>query len=85
MAWNEPGGGKRDPWQQKPRQPDMDALLKRLREGLGRIFGGNGGGGGTTGGGNFGSVALVPLDAPAAMGTPARLVKTMSLLDFPQL
>ena len=32
MAWNEPGGGKRDPWQQKPRQPDMDALLKRLRD-----------------------------------------------------
>ncbi len=28
MAWNEPGGGKRDPWQGKP--PDLDALLKRL-------------------------------------------------------
>ncbi len=59
MAWNEPGGGKRDPWQQKPRPPDMDALLKRLREGFGRIFGGGGGGGSTGGGGNFGSVALI--------------------------
>jgi modulator of FtsH protease HflK len=45
MAWNEPGGGKRDPWQNKPRQPDMDALLRRLRDGFGRFVGGSGGGG----------------------------------------
>jgi membrane protease subunit HflK len=60
MAWNEPGGGKRDPWQQKPRQPDMDALLRRLREGIGRIFGG-GSGGSTGGGGSFGSISLIVL------------------------
>jgi membrane protease subunit HflK len=59
MAWNEPGGGKRDPWQQKPRQPDMDALLRRLREGFGRIFGSGGGGGASSGGGGFGSIALI--------------------------
>ncbi len=59
MAWNEPGGGKRDPWQ-KPRQNDVDAWLRRLKEGAGRIFGnGNGGGGTSSGGGGFGSVALI--------------------------
>jgi membrane protease subunit HflK len=56
MAWNEPGGGKRDPWQ-KPRQNDMDAWLRRLKDGVGRIFGG--GGGGSSGGGSFGSIALI--------------------------
>lgn len=59
MAWNEPGGGKRDPWQQKPRQPDMDALLRRLREGFGRIFGGGGSGSGNGGGGNLTSIVLI--------------------------
>ncbi len=59
MAWNEPGGGKRDPWQQKPRQPDLDALLRRLREGFARVFGGGGSGGSTSGGGSFGNVALI--------------------------
>ena len=54
MAWNEPGGGKRDPWQGK--QPDMEAMLKRLRDGIGRLFGGSGGGGGTGAGG--GALAL---------------------------
>jgi len=59
MAWNEPGGGKRDPWQ-KPRQNDVDAWLRRLRDGFGRIFGGGGSGdGGSSGGRSFGSVALI--------------------------
>ncbi|MEP6484838.1 MAG: FtsH protease activity modulator HflK [Rudaea sp.] len=44
MAWNEPGGGKRDPWQGKPRPPDMDALLRRLRDGFGSFLGGGGSG-----------------------------------------
>jgi membrane protease subunit HflK len=45
MAWNEPGGGKRrDPWQGGGDQPDLDAMLKRFREGFGRGFGGQGAG-----------------------------------------
>jgi modulator of FtsH protease HflK len=55
MAWNEPGGGKRDPWQGK--QPDMEALLRRLRDGIGRLFGGSGSGGGG-GAGSGGALAL---------------------------
>lgn len=49
MAWNEPGGGKqRDPWRDNGGGngpgPDMDALLKRLRDFFNRLFGGRGGG-----------------------------------------
>jgi len=56
MAWNEPGGGKRDPWQGKPQPPDLEAMLRRLRDGVTRLFGGMGGGGG-------GSYGLVPIIA----------------------
>jgi membrane protease subunit HflK len=49
MAWNEPGGGKRDPWQGKPQPPDMEALLRRLRDGVNRLFRGGGAGGGSHG------------------------------------
>jgi len=56
MAWNEPGGGKRDPWQGKPQPPDLEAMLRRLRDGVSRLFGGAGGGGG-------GSHGLVPIVA----------------------
>jgi|SRR5450755_655571 modulator of FtsH protease HflK len=44
MAWNEPGGGKRDPWQGKKQPPDMEDMLRRLRDGMMRLFGGSGGG-----------------------------------------
>src|SRR5215469_7262774 len=52
MAWNEPGsgGGKRDPWQGKPNPPDIEALLKRLRDGINRLFRGGSGIGGGSGG-----------------------------------
>ena len=50
MAWNEPGGGKqRDPWRDNSGSggggtpPDIDALLKRLRDFFNRFLGGGGG------------------------------------------
>lgn len=47
MAWNEPGNGQRDPWnRQRPSgggKFNADALLKRLRERLGKLGGGPGG------------------------------------------
>ncbi|HZP65118.1 MAG TPA: FtsH protease activity modulator HflK [Rudaea sp.] len=57
MAWNEPGGGKRDPWQGKKPPPDVEDMLRRLREGVGRLFGS--GGSGSTGGGI--SIAVLAL------------------------
>lgn len=50
MAWNEPGGGGRDPWGngsggKGDSPPDLDAILKRFTEKLeGFLGGGNGGG-----------------------------------------
>ncbi|MGA8276808.1 MAG: FtsH protease activity modulator HflK [Rhodanobacteraceae bacterium] len=54
MAWNEPGGGKqRDPWSDGGGSgggPDMDALLKRIRNFFNRLTGSRGGNGGSGGG-----------------------------------
>jgi modulator of FtsH protease HflK len=60
MAWNEPGGGKRDPWQGKKQPPDMEDILRRLRDGVTRLFGGgsSGGGGGSGGVGGSSGIAL---------------------------
>jgi membrane protease subunit HflK len=51
MAWNEPGGNQRDPWQGGgPRRgqnqgPDLDAAMKKLGDRMGKVFGGPGGSG----------------------------------------
>lgn len=60
MAWNDPGGGDRDPWsgggrdQQGP--PDLDEVFKKLQNRLRGIFGGGrrGGDGGSGKGGGIG-------------------------------
>lgn len=48
MAWNEPGGsGNKDPWGQRRKEqgpPDLDQLLRRLRDRFAGLFGGKGGG-----------------------------------------
>ncbi|MBK5935230.1 MAG: FtsH protease activity modulator HflK [Halorhodospira halophila] len=46
MAWNEPGGGSRDPWGSGPKgggsggPPDLDEVFRKLREQLQGLFGG---------------------------------------------
>ena len=48
MAWNEPGGGRRDPWGRgggSGKGPDLDAWLRRLRQRLAGLRGGGGAGG----------------------------------------
>jgi len=46
MAWNEPGGGDKDPWGGRGDQgpPDLDEAFKKLQAQLAGIFGGGGGG-----------------------------------------
>jgi membrane protease subunit HflK len=68
MAWNEPGGGKRrDPWQDGGGDgPDLEALLRRWRDGLGRLFGGGGGGGGSAGSPSNFSLLLIVVALVAA-------------------
>ena len=72
MAWNEPGGGNKDPWSGKGGgdqggPPDLDEVVRKLQERLGGLFGGKkrgpgepGGGGGPTlpGGGGFSGKAI---------------------------
>jgi membrane protease subunit HflK len=62
MAWNEPGGGNRDPWSGKnggdQGPPDLDEVVRKLQDRLGGLFGGKkpsgGGSSGGSGGGGFG-------------------------------
>ncbi|MEN8176051.1 MAG: FtsH protease activity modulator HflK [Pseudomonadota bacterium] len=64
MAWNEPGGGKRDPWSggngnQGP--PDLDEVVRKLQKKFGGIFGGRRGGGpsgGSPAGGGRGGLGI---------------------------
>lgn len=77
MAWNEPGGGNRDPWGGKgggEGPPDLDEVARKLRERMNRIFGGGGGGGGGSRRGsgrnpfNLGFIAIAVLVAWALSG-----------------
>ena len=83
MAWNEPGGGGRDPWSGKGGDqgpPDLDEVLRKLRQRLGGLFGragrgGDGGGGGSEGGRpmapnprGIGAIALIALAIWLATG-----------------
>jgi membrane protease subunit HflK len=58
MAWNEPGGGNKDPWSGKgggeQGPPDLDEVVRKLQERLGGLFGGNKPSGGGSGGGGGG-------------------------------
>ncbi|CDH43700.1 MAG: FtsH protease activity modulator HflK [Candidatus Competibacteraceae bacterium] len=59
MAWNEPGGGNRDPWSGGGREqgpPDLDAIIRKLSDKLSLLLGGRrGGNSGGNGPGGSGS------------------------------
>lgn len=68
MAWNEPGGGNRDPWNNKGGDqgpPDLDEVVRKLQDKMGGLFGGKrrggggGGGGGSSGGGSFAGIGII--------------------------
>ncbi|MBL3599433.1 MAG: FtsH protease activity modulator HflK [gamma proteobacterium endosymbiont of Lamellibrachia anaximandri] len=57
MAWNEPGGGNKDPWSGKGGDqgpPDLDEVVKKLQDKFGGMFGGGGGKGGKSNGSDSG-------------------------------
>ena len=62
MAWNEPGGGNKDPWGQgggNQGPPDLDELIRKLQAKFGGLFGGGRkGGGAATGGGGGGFLSI---------------------------
>src|ERR1700686_5288255 len=59
MAWNEPGGEKRNPWNRPQQsQNDLDDVLRNFQRRLSALFGRGGGatgGGGAQSSGNFGT------------------------------
>ncbi len=76
MAWNEPGPGNRDPWNQgggnngnngnkKPQPPDLDEMIKRFKERL------TGKGGGSGGSGNSNARPGLPRKLPLSFGVLA--------------
>ena len=91
MAWNEPGGDKKDPWGGgggNDGPPDLDEMARKMRERMNKFFGGKGGGTAGKGGGrplSFGLVAIVAVLAwvlsgiyiiePAERGVVLRLGK----------
>jgi modulator of FtsH protease HflK len=55
MAWNEPGGEKRNPWNRPQQsQNDLDDVLRNFQRRLAALFGRGGGGGGGTSSPGFG-------------------------------
>ncbi len=55
MAWNEPGGEKRNPWNRPQQsQNDLDEVLRNLQRRLAALFGRGGTGGGGQGSPSFG-------------------------------
>jgi membrane protease subunit HflK len=62
MAWNESGGGDKDPWDNRGDQgpPDLDEAIRKLQGQLSGLFGGGGSTGGSSSGGlSAGSIGLL--------------------------
>ncbi|MCB1694156.1 MAG: FtsH protease activity modulator HflK [Pseudomonadales bacterium] len=61
MAWNEPGGGDKDPWGNRGDQgpPDLDEAFKKLQKSLSDMFGGGGRGGSGGSGGSKASLNVL--------------------------
>ena len=58
MSWNEPGGGKKDPWSGRASNddaPELDEAIRALQMKLEKIFGGGNNGGGENGDGFSGN------------------------------
>ncbi len=56
MAWNEPGGNDNDPWGNRNKNnggpPDLDEVIKNVKNWFNQLTGGQGGGGPNSGGGS---------------------------------
>lgn len=70
MAWNEPGGGDKDPWGSSGDRgpPDLDEAFKKLQAQLAGIFGGGRGGSGTGLGFSAGMFGLILLAVAVIYG-----------------
>jgi membrane protease subunit HflK len=98
MAWNEPGnsgGGKdRDPWGNRGDEgpPDLDEVVRKMREKVGGLFGGGGGGRSSANQGGTFTIVILALAAwflydasyviePAERGVVLRFGKNVDTLQ----
>jgi membrane protease subunit HflK len=92
MAWNEPGGEKKDPWGGSGNNdgpPDLDEIARKMRERMSGFFGKKGGKGGGNNPFNFSLIAILAVTAwvlsgiyivdPAERGVVLRLGKFNSI------
>jgi membrane protease subunit HflK len=92
MAWNEPGGGNKDPWGGSGNNdgpPDLDEIARKMRERMSGFFGKKGGKGGGNNPFNFSLIAILAVTAwvlsgiyivdPAERGVVLRLGKFNSI------
>jgi len=92
MAWNEPGGGNKDPWGGRGNDdgpPDLDEIARKMRERMSVFFGKKGGTGSGNNPFNFGLIAILAVAAwvlsgiyiidPAERGVVLRLGKFNSI------
>jgi membrane protease subunit HflK len=71
MAWNEPGGGNKDPWGGRGNNdgpPDLDEIARKMRERMSGFFGKKGGKGGGKNPLSFSLIAILALAAWALSG-----------------
>jgi membrane protease subunit HflK len=92
MAWNEPGGGNKDPWGGRGNNdgpPDLDEIARKMRERMSGFFGKKGGKGGGSKSFSFSLIAVLAVVAwvlsgiyivdPAERGVVLRLGKFNSI------
>jgi len=75
MAWNEPGGGNKDPWGGSGNNdgpPDLDEIARKMRERMSGFFGKKGSKGGKGGGSMPISFSLIGVLAVNSTALPHR-------------
>ncbi len=85
MAWNEPGGNDNDPWGNRNKNnggpPDLDEVIKNVKNWFNQLAGGQGGGSGSGGGsGNLPSGNFGPNLSGKAIGAIAGVLAVLWML-----
>jgi len=80
MAWNEPGGGNKDPWGGKGNDdgpPDLDEIARKMRERMSGFFGKKGG----KGGGKGGSISTISFSLIGVLALAAWVLSGIYIVD----
>ena len=84
MSWNDPGSGNRDPWggrREEQGPPDLDELVRKLRERFKRLFGGRDNRGGGGGGPSRGGPGMIGIAVVLGLGVIIWLLSGFYIVD----